>query len=367
MENNETTFDMKSKLEEMFENKLQHMEEKFVNDYEVLRGYSIEYTEAYHNFNENIYPIVLDFLNTKKTTQSMDLSQSISQTPAKRGADRSRTPVRAVKPPVGKKEDVPDRNAQTQKIAANGGRSKTPVMTKEKPIKKDLKKDTENPTTKSTNLLPTVKHVKVDQKMKTIEAKSEKPEKFVKKENHSKTIPKRDMTPTPVSKKNALDISHDDHKGHEINIKNYNTKKASIKEVPKDDRLYHTNKRPTVTGLSGSLSNNSSTIKEGSEFTSKTPLSKRNSTGADKKLIPESVKIIKSEKTPEAEDNLNNGGSQKKETKGETKQEQGEDEKIEKISEFNKTVIVDLATRKPKLLSFTNKNVECLFIASNSK
>jgi hypothetical protein len=406
MENNETiennktpTFDIKSKLQEMFDEKFLKMEEKFPIDYEILRGYSIEYTEVYHDFQDNIYPIILEIFNPKKVNQSLDLSKSTTE--AAKRADRSRTPVRSSKQ-ISKKDELPvDGNKnnqnnphnphnQTQKLPPRD-RAKTPGPIKDSNSKilnkKDLKKDTENITTKSTNLLPTLKNSKkeLDIKNRTIEAKPEK-EKFVKKEPTTKQSIKRDLTPTPISKKGALDISHisqDDHKEKEINniIKNYQTKKASVKEMPKDDRLYHTNKRPTVSGLS----DKSKIEKAQSESSSKASNTKRGSTGS----VHGEVKVIRGEKIEESaiskEENGGTSGTSGtsrasvKETQPEKHQSEVKDQNhSEKVSEFNtdnntandnsriKTKIVDLSKIKQNKITFSNKNIECLYLASEN-
>lgn len=390
--NTPTMFDIKSKLQEIFDEKILKMEEKFPIDYDILRGYSIEFTECFHEFQDNIYPIVLDLLNPKKINQSLDLTKSTAETPGKK-LDRSRTPVRNSKQ-ITKKEEIPvDKNNQTLKLPPRD-RAKTPGPIKDSSSKilnkKDLKKDTENITTKSTNLLPTLKNSKkeIDIKNRTIEAKPEK-ENFVKKKDvTTKQPPKRDLTPTPFSKKGALDISHisqDDVKEKEINnlIKNYQTKKASVKEMPKDDRLYHTNKRPTVSGLT----DKSKTEKTQSESSSK---SKRGSTGS----VQVEKKVIRGERKEDSTIiNEENGGTSAKEIQLEKKQSEvivsNETQKNdvtdqiqnEKVSEFNdnsnptctvndnsqtKPHIVDLSNKKQKKIIFSNKYIECLYLASNN-
>jgi hypothetical protein len=360
--------EIKRKIETFFENKLIRMEEKFISDYEILRGFSILYTEMYHDFQENIIPNSIKEDSKSNKKDNLDVTKSINQTPKR---DRSRTPINSAKPT--KKEEETKSLTTNKNIKSSTSnikerdRSKTPITTKDKPnedTKRVLKKDSNSSgLNKSTNNLPTIKNVKknealnkstnnlttlknddkIDMVHKTIE---NKPEKLIKKDKevNPKNI-KREMTPTPLSKKNALDISQDDSKSLNAKEIKQHSHKSSTKDV-KEPKKMNLTKRGTV----------STPFIKGDLEAIPINTSKRNTVTAIKKNVIDNSKI----KTQ-----ISNEESLKKEEDEKNESENKEKTETSDTVSSKKQFKIDLSNRKPKI-EFSNKYIECLSIVSNS-
>lgn len=368
--NDSRNADFKSKLEDCFGNLLLRYEEKFPNDYEVLRGLSNDYTDMYHELYDQILPSVnTPGLSAENSTMNHSTGvgndSHVLQTQKSTKVDnRSKTPLKMPPSKVKKDDEVkfeknekniikinktavhsPNKKDTTPNSPKNKERPKTPIKggvdTKDNNNTKsvrDLKKDTDNAGgNKSTNNLPTVKRsiAKNDTK--------QPPVKKVEKDN-TKTI-KRDLTPTPMLKKNkALDTSADDVKSHkkDADANAFTGNKFNKKEEVKG-------KRGTATNLH---------IKGGVEAVASK--NKRN-TADNKKITIDNIKINSHNSKDKLQDNLE---ADKIENAIENNEDTGIKDKID-LAEIIRNAIQNKI--KQKKYEFSSNKIESLYIVSNSR
>jgi len=87
---------LEDKIYEMFEEALNHMEEKFNNDYDELRNLSIIYTEMYHDINDNITPQIISLEENSVSINSIITNEISLKDNYTTYNDRSKTPVKNI-------------------------------------------------------------------------------------------------------------------------------------------------------------------------------------------------------------------------------------------------------------------------------
>jgi hypothetical protein len=204
------------RLTSFFGDILNQMEEKFIKDYEELRSYSIEYTDLYHIYYDELVPMIPVKAEPVKT-------QDRSKTPIKQNKSVLKTEkpsATARNPGASPKKDLSstftkDRSKtpvidRTKTVAPD--RSKTPsIMTTSQKIKEGIRKE----------LIKPIDQVEVVNNTNITTLKTTTQTKV-----STKTV-KRDMTPTPVPKK----------KEEMVNTKeNLNTSNISRKERDKEPK-----------------------------------------------------------------------------------------------------------------------------------
>jgi hypothetical protein len=210
------------RLTSFFGDILNQMETKFNKDYEELRSYSIEFSDLYHIYNDELLPMV-----PVKTEPVKTQTQDRSKTPIKQNKSISKpdkSSMTSRNPGASPKKDLSstftkDRSKtpvidRTKTVAPD--RSKTPViMTNSQKLKESIRKELIKPA----DQIEVVNNTNISTLKNTTQSKA--PNKPV----------KRDMTPTPIPKKKDELVNTKDN----LNTSNISKKEKDQKKKPEKE------------------------------------------------------------------------------------------------------------------------------------
>jgi len=217
METDETRNIIAEKLTNFFCSFLNNKEQKLPNDYETLREISIEYTQMYHQLNNEILPKIESILKEK-----IESSKNVNQNSQRdlRSKTPTRTPIRTQTRNILNTNTTRSSPKNIQLTPKVSGGSMSTSFNKTKKIQNPLQKSCNNVSTTINKL-----QAKTPRGNNSKIVYSKKIEDTTNNTKHSK----RDMTPVPQRKTNPLDISQESLKGNPGNkLNKIDSKKPSV-------------------------------------------------------------------------------------------------------------------------------------------